>query len=393
MTSSQLLVRPLAPSELMYFRFGLYVGYSTRVRGRLDPTVLARAFETLRAAYPVLSTRLVQDDESGPAIAAVPDVAAALFDVVGPVEDPLHELPDLDGRAAAIHTVRGGDDTAAVTLLTHHAIADGHHSLHLLSELWKYYTAHAEGAPAAPARHAYPHSLEHLLAARGIRTAPALELPDTDGVESLADTSANPAERVRIRLSANETRLLLAAGRQHGTTINGLVSAALLAATAQGRGVDIDTLHYTYPVDLRSRVSPRIGYPEGTNVLSIAYFAADPHSERDLLALARAVSATLRESIATGTLFTGGAELASMLTPEALSSALISTNWGVIPPLRTPADLTIEDFHPLMSNGSLPTLAPHVITTYDGQLTIDTQAHTPDAGRLCTEHLHRFAEL
>ncbi|MFI6216660.1 hypothetical protein ACIBCD_32085 [Nocardia brasiliensis] len=393
MTSSQLLVRPLAPSELMYFRFGLYVGYSTRVRGRLDPAVLGRAFETLRAAYPVLSTRIVQDDESGPAIATVPDVAAALFEVAGPVEDPLYELPDLDGRAAAIHMVRGSDDTAAVTLLTHHAIADGHHSLHLLSELWQYYTAHAEGAPVAPARHAYPHSLEHLLAARGVAVAPAVELPDADGLESPTGTSAYPAERVRTRLSANETRSLLATGRQHGTTINGLVSAALLAATAQSRGVDIDTLHYTYPVDLRSRVSPRIGYPEGTNVLSIAYFAADPHSERDLLALARAVSGTLRESIATGALFTGGAELASLLTPEALSKALISTNWGVIPPLQTPADLTIEDFHPLMSDAPLPALTPHVITTYDGQLTIDTRAHTLDAGRLFAEHLHRLAAL
>lgn len=393
MTSSQLLVRPLAPSELIHFRFKVYVGYSTRVRGRLDLAVLAQAFETLRGAYPVLSTRVVPHDTSGPVIAAAPEFAAAVSEVGGPVADPLFELPELDGRAAAIHTVRGADDTAAVTLLTHHAVADGHHSLYLLSELWHYYTAHAAGLPPVPARHDYPHSLEYLLAQRGFGTATTFELPDMDVFETLADGLPGPAEHARTRLSAAQTRALHATGRQHGTTINGLVSAALLAATAQSRGVEIDSLHYTYPVDLRSRLSPRVGYPEGTNVLGLAYFAAEPGSDHDLIGLAQAITGSLRAGIATGAIFTGSAELASMMSPEALASVLISTNWGVIAPLSTPDDLAIEDFHPLMPDSPLLAVTPHVITTYDGQLTIDTRAHTPDGGRLLGEHLHRLAAL
>lgn len=401
MTSSQLLVRPLAPSEVIHFRFGLYVGYCTQVRGKLDSAALAQAFEILRAAYPILSARLVLDHASQPSIEAAPELSAVVDEVAGPTDNPLFGLPDLNDRAAAIHTVRGSDDTAAVTLLTHHAIADGHHSLHLLSELWNCYTACVDGTPAVPTRHDYPHSLEHLLDQRGIDTGSVDTLPDTDIFGALADvdTPSGPPERVRTRLSAADTAALLATGRSHGTTLNGLVSAALLAATAQSRSVDIDTLHYTYPVDLRTRLTPRIGYPEGTNVLGMAYFVADPQADDDLLALARAVTSKLREGVATGAVFAGSSQFMSAATtggdfanPEAfLSALLVSTNWGVIPHLPTPAELTIEDFHPLMPNNPMTSVAPYVITTYDGQLTIDTSAHSPDTSRLLADHLHGLA--
>ncbi|WP_405162836.1 hypothetical protein OG203_42315 [Nocardia sp. NBC_01499] len=403
MTSSQLLVRPLAPSEMFYFRFGVYVGYSAQVRGKLHQAALSQAFEILRTAYPILSARLVLDHTSKPSIEAAPELPAAIDEVAGPTDDPLFGLPDLNDRASAIHTVLGSDDTATVTLLTHHAIADGHHSLHLLSELWNFYTACVADAPTVPPRHDYPHSLEHLLEQRGIATGPVVEPPDTDAFAAFvdADNLSSLPERIRIRLSATDTAALLATGRNHGTTINGLVSAALLAATAQSRGVDIDTLHYTYPVDLRTRLSPRIGYPEGTNVLGMAYFVAAPRSDDDLLALARAVTGTLREGLATGELFTWSAQLMSTaaeggFAPAAeggLSPLLVSTNWGVIPHLPTPADLVIEDFHPAMPNEPLSAVAPYVITTYAGQLTIDAAADAPDTSRLIAEHLHNLAQL
>ncbi|MEU7143388.1 hypothetical protein ABZ942_28370 [Nocardia sp. NPDC046473] len=399
MTSSQLLVRPLAPSEVLHFRFGLYVGYAAQVRGLLDTVALAQAFAILRQAYPVLSARLVLDPSSQPAIEAAPELSAAIDEVSGPIDNPLFGLPDLDDRTAAIHTVRGNDNTATVTLLTHHAIADGHHSLYLLAELWHLYTACVTDAPIAPRRHDYPHSLEHLLDQRGMGIGPTA-LPDDAMLEALAaaDIPPGPTERVRTRLSAADTASLLAAGRSAGTTINGLVSAALLAAHAQSRNVGIDTLHYTYPVDLRARLTPRVGYPEGTNVLGMAYFAADPDAGDDLLALARAVTSTLREGIATGAVFTGSAEFMSAAQgnsagPEGfLSTMLVSTNWGIIPALSTPADLIIEDFYPVMPSNPMTSVAPYVITTYDGQLTIDTSAQSTDTSRLLAEHLHSLVK-
>lgn len=402
MTSSQVLVRPLAPSEMIHFRFGLYVGYCTQVRGKLDAAALAQAFQILREAYPILSARLVLDHAGQPSIEAAPELSAVIDEVAGPTDNPLFELPDLGDRAAAIHTVRGSDNTAAITLLTHHAIADGHHSLHLLSELWNYYTACVANTPTAPRRHDYPHSLEHLLDQRGINTESTADLPDTDVFEALTDgdSSANPPERVRIRLSAVDTAALLTTGRSQGTTINGLVSAALLAATAQSRSVDINTLHYTYPVDLRTRLTPRIGYPEGTNVLGLAYFVADPHADDDLFALARSVTNELREGVATGAVFTGNAQFRSAaaggdsVTPqEFLSTWMVSTNWGIIPPLSTPADLTIEDFLPVMPSNPMTSIAPYVITTYDGQLTIDTAVQSPDTSRLLAGYLHSLAAV
>ncbi|MFI7000370.1 hypothetical protein [Nocardia sp. NPDC050175] len=398
MTSSQLLVRPLAPSEVLHFRFGLYVGYATQVRGKLDSAALTQAFAILRQAYPILSSRLVLDHASQPSIEAAPELSAAVDEVSGPVDNPLFGLPDLDDRAAAIHTVRGTDDAATVTLLTHHSIADGHHSLYLLAELWHLYTACVTDAPTAARRHDYPHSLEHLLDQRGIGIGPTA-LPDDAMLEALAsaDIPSGPTERVRTRLSVADTQSLLATGRSAGTTINGLVSAALLAATAQSRNVGIDTLHYTYPVDMRARLTPQVGYPEGTNVLGMAYFAADPHADDDLLALARAVTSTLRDGIATGAVFAGNAQFVSAAQgnsagPEGfLSTMLVSTNWGVIPALPTPADLIIEDFYPVMPNNPMTSIAPYVITTYDGQLTIDTAASSFDTSQLLAEHLHGLA--
>ncbi|MFD6161009.1 hypothetical protein ACFWF7_03315 [Nocardia sp. NPDC060256] len=400
MTSSQLLVRPLAPSEVLHFRFGLYVGYATRVRGKLDSAALAQAFAILRQAYPILSARLVLDHASQPSIEAAPELSAAIDEVTGPIDNPLFGLPDLNDRAAAIHTVRGSDDTATVTLLTHHSIADGHHSLHLLAELWHLYTGCVAATPKAPRRHDYPHSLEHLLDQRGIDIGPAA-MPDESVFAALAaaDIPSTPYERVRTRLSAADTAALLAVGRSAGTTINGLVSAALLAATAQSRGVGIETLHYTYPVDLRARLTPQVGYPEGTNVLGLAYFSADPHADDDLLALARAVTSTLREGISTGAVFAGSTQFKSAATAQGdfgtaegfLSTMLVSTNWGIIPPLPTPADLVIEDFYPVMPSNPMTSVAPYVITTYDGQLTIDTSAQSSDTSRRLAEHLHSLA--
>ncbi|MFG1798233.1 hypothetical protein [Nocardia sp. NPDC049149] len=400
MTSPQLLVRTLAPSEVFYFRSGVYIGYATQVRGTLDSAALAQAFEILRKTYPILSARLVLDPTNQPSIEAAPGLPAAIDEVAGPIDDPLFGLPELKGHAAAIHTVHGNGDTAVVTLLTHHSIADGHHSLYLLSELWKLYTACAAYTATAPQRHDFPYSLEQLLDQRGIDAVPLTDLSDLDAFAAFpgVDNPPHPPERVRIRLSAADTVALLATGRSHETTINGLVSAALLAATAQSRGIDIDTLHYTYPVDLRTRLTPRIGYPEGTNVLGIAHFVADPHSDDDLLALARSVTSTLREGLATGELFTGSDQFMSsadelLTSAEGLSRIVVSTNWGVIPRFATPADLTIEDFLPAMPNTLMSPLAAHVITTYDGQLTIDTADSAPDESRLLADHLHNLARL
>ncbi|QIS04185.1 hypothetical protein F5X71_19265 [Nocardia brasiliensis] len=390
MTSSQLLVRSLDPSELIHFRFGVYVGYSTRVRGALDTDTLAAAFETLREAYPVLSTRLVLDDDGGPVIAAAPE-PALISEGAGQVADPLFALPDLDGRAAAIHLVRDRDGAVAVTLLTHHAIADGHHSLHLLSELWTYYTAHAAGTPTGAVPHEYPLSLEQLLVQRGLDAGPAPELPDPELFAPFARDRPRVRERVRTRLSVEQTRALLAVGRKHGTTINGLVSAALLATTAQVRGVGIETLHYTYPVDLRRRLTPEIGYPEGTNVLGLAYFAAEPHSDRDLLALADAITTSFRTGLASGALRTPNDELMAVATADGFSQVVVSTNWGVIPPLPTPADLEIEDFVPDLPDSPLLAVAPHIITTYRGRLTVDTKADSDEAARILGAHLRELA--
>ncbi|GGM57101.1 acyltransferase [Longimycelium tulufanense] len=388
--TSQLLVRPLAPSEAWFFPVGAYVGYSTRVRGHLDTAALSQAFDDLRRAYPILSSRLIPDLTGQPAIADASELPAAFTECAGNADESMAGLPELDNRTAAVHVVRDEDDTAAVTLLTHHAVADGHHSLHALSELWTFYTAHAGGTPLRRRRQDYPHSLEHALHQRGISVdvgTPELLGADIADIEYFRGIP----RYARTRLSAEDTAALTAVGRRHGTTVNGLVSAALLSATAHTMGTDTHAVYYSYAVDLRTRLTPPIGYPEGTNILAMETFIADPGSDRDPIALARSITDKLRDDIATGAIY----DPRQAANPGDRTTMLAASNWGIIPHLPTPADLTIEDFHPTGTGHPSPrdrySLGTHIIFTFDGQLTVDSVATGINITRPLSESLRALA--
>ncbi|MCM6776758.1 hypothetical protein NDR87_22250 [Nocardia sp. CDC159] len=376
-SSPTTLIRPLAPSEATFATFGIYVGYATLVRGRLDTTALMEAFRALQRAYPVLASRIA--DDSGRSVLERADGAGAISRCERNSGDPLAGLPDPRSRAALVHIAPDDCDQTWVTLLTHHSIADGHHALQLLADLWALYTDIVEGREIWTNRHGYPRPAEQLLAERGVTGDPGEPMDWSTQLGQHPDPAppSTPAT-VRTRLTAAETKALIAFGHRENTTINGLVSAALLRAEAEVRGVGVGGLTYRYVVDLRTRVDPPMGYTDGTNVLGLATFVADADAYPGIAHLARAINDEFARDLASGTI-----QRSALRLPEQFAASgdvdVQSTNWGRIPPLRTPSDASIEDFRPLghtvgasLASGGWPR-AMHIITTFAGQLTIDSE--------------------
>ncbi|PXX61558.1 phthiocerol/phthiodiolone dimycocerosyl transferase-like enzyme [Nocardia tenerifensis] len=191
MTTST-VVRPLAPSELVFAGIGVYVGYAVRVSGRLDLAALSAAYEAVVRAYPVLGARLEPSGDGGYDLLG--SGGAPEISVVDDDSDRLLVDPKLDQREAlsAVCVVRDGD-TASVTLLTHHSIVDAYHSLAVLAELWSCYTDAVAGRSPERAVREYPASIEQLLAERGIEKMdyPAADESMDTAVSSAADPAAD----------------------------------------------------------------------------------------------------------------------------------------------------------------------------------------------------------
>ncbi|WP_280408232.1 phthiocerol/phthiodiolone dimycocerosyl transferase family protein [Nocardia brasiliensis] len=380
-TSAGAVVRLLDPTEAKLAAMGVQVEYTTRVRGRVDPDTLAEAFDLLRLRYPILSCRIAVE-EPGRVVFVADDSAPAIWwHDVG--DKPLPELVD---RVAALRVQRVDAATVLVTLVVHHAAADGRHGLALTAQLWTDYTALVAGRSIPPYRSEYPLSLAQLLHDRGIAPGGLAEaVPPGDVASPDIGESSSPSTRARVRLTTEQTKTLVALGRRTHTTINGLVSATLLRATADVACVDLSEVRLLYPVDLRARLSPPLGPTDATNVLSAAGFRAEPDAPNDAIALAGAVNDQFASDLATGELYRRiprqfDLTAASTLGFSSGPAAIMSTNWGVVPPFPTPAALTITDFVPAITYG---TRYPHntlelaypryscLVTTFDGRLTLD----------------------
>ncbi|MFX0579405.1 phthiocerol/phthiodiolone dimycocerosyl transferase family protein [Nocardia nepalensis] len=403
MAPTHTLIRQLSPTESRSADGGRYVGYSTQLAGPVDLAAWQEAFAILRSAYPVLAARIgytaagqavLETDDASPGVVSAPETADT---------DPLFGFPDLCGRTSALSVVRHDVGTSSVTLVTHHAIADGPHSLRLLADLWTYYTGVIEGRPQQPVPHPYPESLETLLSERGfVPEAPTWEMPPTR--EPLRPRTTPPS-RTRVRFTADETDALHSAGRRLGTTINGLVSAALLQTAARTHGFDVSDLIHRYAINLRERVDPPIGLTEGTSVFGMVHFVADPAvdtSDAGTAALAGAIVDRLADELSTGRIQRAAlAEALGPAMPTASPMTVISTNLGTVPDLPTPTGVTVTDFRVVVPPGqSRPPrttppppqttpLSATIITTFNRQLALDSTV-SPDE---MTEIVQRIRQL
>ncbi|GGV51700.1 phthiocerol/phthiodiolone dimycocerosyl transferase family protein [Streptomyces spectabilis] len=377
--------RALTPTEKIYADVEMYVGYTVRTVGRLDTAALRTAYAAVCRAHPQLAARLEADAGGLVFVAsgAPPEVQVC-------EGDPDHPLTGVEldeyRMLSAVNVVRDGTD-ASVTLLTHHSIADAHHSIELLSALWACYADVVRGAPVDLPRQPYPRSLEDLLAERGIhRTASG----DEDASAPLRTVTELPASArvpivrhvVQHRLTQAQTAALAELGHREQVTLNGLLSGAVLLVEAEVRGLPVSELLFRYTVNLRGRLTPPIGPTEGTNVVGGGLFRAADDVEPSAVALGRALGERLRAGLADGSIQRSLLDMVTRPAPHARPSAtgpapaVVSvSNWGVVPTLPTPDGLLLANFHSSsrrkVAPGEFAAIGGYVATTFDGRTGID----------------------
>ncbi|MEU5365196.1 hypothetical protein ABZ354_17260 [Streptomyces sp. NPDC005925] len=404
--------RALTPTEEIYAAVEMYVGYTVRTVGRLDPEALRAAYQAVCRTYPQLASRL-EHGEEGPVLVeceTCPDVQFS----DGDLERPLvcAEL-DQHRSLSALDVVRDGDG-ASVTLVTHHSIADAPQSLAVLADLWSRYTDAVRGVPVETPRRPYPRPLEDLLAERGIHGVSSAGEGDSrpsPGKVGQANGYAWPTlvrHVAQCRLTATETTALSELCHREHVTIHGLLSGVILLVEAETRDLPLTDLVYRYTVDLRGRLTPRVGPAEGTNVLGGVVFRADDGIAPDAVTLGRAIGEQLRAGLADGSVQRSlldmvahhqRADAAPAPQPPPGRAVVSMTNWGVVPPLRTPDDLRATNFHSSsrrrVAPGDSAGVGGYVVTTFGGRLGIDLAWPTRDAEQsrrldCLRERLHRM---
>nr|AXL06074.1 acyltransferase [uncultured bacterium] len=331
--------RALAPTEKPHAAKEAYIGYTVRATGRLDLDALTTAYAAVCHAHPHLAAHLETGD-AGPVLVqsgAGPQVWVRDGDPGRPLTGV--EL-DQHRALSALTVVREGDD-ASVCLLTHHSVADAHHSLAVLATLWSCYTDAVQGVPVDPPCGPYPRSLEDLLAERGIHAhAPAAAAPTGPAPEPPAAV-VRPV--VQHRLTQAQTTALVDLGHREGVTVNGLLSGALLLVEAQVRNLPLTELVLRFTVNLRDRLTPRVGATEGTNVLGGAGFTVADGTGPDPVAIGRALGVRLRAGLADGSvqrslldLVNRPAQDARPWDPSRAHAVVSLMNWGRRPPCARP---------------------------------------------------------
>ncbi|MBF6331088.1 phthiocerol/phthiodiolone dimycocerosyl transferase family protein [Nocardia transvalensis] len=388
------VVRRLAPSEEWFVRSGVYAAVAVTVRGDLNLPALTAAFEVLRQTHPVLAARLEPGDGGHLLVETAAPAAINIYDDNSGSSLSGASL-DSSRSLSRVHVMRDGQRTR-VELLVHHAIADARHLLALLYRLWSTYTDIVQGIAFDTVRQRYPESMEKLLADRDIYSyGPDQEPPSWLPVDDVApgygtqlETTVTPTVRWRADVAVTES--LIEFGHQHHVTVNGLVSAALLQGEADVLAVPITEIALGYLVDLRDRLTPPVEATLGTDVLGWASFTSSSNPDAGLLELARAISTSLRASIADGMLLraaiqTGPGNMSDAEDVRIPPRNVTVTNWGRIPPLRLPANLEIDDLYAVIYNelrspdAAKPQPPLYWITTFSGRLSVQlTVAHPLD---------------
>ncbi|MFI9504371.1 hypothetical protein [Nocardia sp. NPDC052566] len=348
------VIRALAPSEEIFAPGEVYVGYSVRVSGRLDLGALSAAFDAVVRAHPILGARLEPSGESfvllEPA-GAPPEIAVTDGD---PELLLTGAAPDQRTALSGLCVVRDGD-TASVTLLTHHCVADAYHSLSVLRELWAYYTGLTQHRVPDLPEHGYPQPVEELLAARDITKVPnpMAAPPRAPGEKTTGNPDSHryrPQRTTRCHLTVEQTTALIELGHREHVTINALASAAILLTEAEIRNLPLSELLYTYSVDLRSRLSPKVGFSGGTNVIGFASYAPTALTSITMLGLAHGVHDTLRVGLATGFVQQTPLHIPDIAAagPPRIPGIVLATNWGRVAAPMMPPGLRVTDFRSTM---------------------------------------------
>jgi hypothetical protein len=277
------------------------VSHTVRYAGDLDVPALRTAFGRAAARNPVLACRIrhsadgahVERRPDGPSLTVVHDQDPSATDALGPDWDV--------GRAAVQLRVVLADGHGAVTLRADHSVADFTCLYALFGEIWRCYAEVIAGDDGTVQRASpFPYPPSDLLW-RCLPGEERVRPRNTDRIDS--GRPAHPVSHARVRVSAEDTRRLIAHAGREATSLLGLLTAAVLSTqwALRPAGAEPSPMAYAIVVDLRARAEPPIEATETTNLAGEHRdrISIGPHS--DLAAVAREVKRSLDQGISAGT--------------------------------------------------------------------------------------------
>lgn len=367
--------RPLSPSESLFAAGRSTVAYSVIGDGVLKTDCLTRAFAVLLRRYPVLSGRIVWDG-SGYHLAPGPGTRSLRLSTQVD-QPPTGAAAVLTPDEVCAVSVGECDNRFRLTLLVHHSIADAPAALRYLQVLCEIYCRVVEtGSPGEDSAHPLPQSVEQVLIDRGFSIP--VSAPPPAPPRPAADDSSTTARMGRTRLNREQTAGLFAAANRHCLTVHGIACTAIVLAAQQVTGATTHTVSSS--VDLRSRVNPPLRAADGTVIQGADHAVVD--AAGDPWSIGREVLASLSAGLANHAvhqIFPSGAGL----RPPELNPLLVS-NWGRIPPLRFPADISAHDFRASAAGvgGTQTHTSPPAffVSTFAGRLGIDHPLWVVDDG-------------
>lgn len=389
------VVRKLARSEEVFAVNETYFAFTAHLKGDVDVEALSDAFDALLQSHPIFTGRLEKADDGHYQIVADDLLHQGLWVVDDDTDPSVISTPAglLLDQSQSLMNLRlectnGG---GAVTLYTHHSLADAHHAFGLLEELFTRYTNVVEtGDPGPVIAQPAPVPLEALLEQRGIdkqrrsgleRLYPAAfayDLPAAETSPVAPDPDAiQPIPVARIRLTERETSDLVEFGRANQLSLNSVVAAAILLAEWELRNTPHIPIPYVYPVDLRYILSPPASLTGSTLPLGVATYLAEIGPETELVTVARGIVDAFRADLSEGVIQQSTLHFSLQYegTPAGLPPFVLCTDTGTIPGLRTPPGVEVDDFH---SELHFPTRAPvdlYCCGTFAGLLFIEHHAH------------------
>lgn len=394
MTFPSSVIRKLANSEEMLAETHNFVGLSAHLKGPVDVDALSAAYDALLEARPVLTARIERGPDGRHEIVA-DDLMPEGIEVV--------ELEDADAEPPPPHfdqseslvrlrvTIRDGQ--AHPTLYVHHALADGHHMYALIEELLSYYTdLVSNGSIRAVTVQPAPESIEAILAERGIekqkrsgieRFMPAMfayDLPPS----RRADTGVKPGSPVRVpmvscRLSEAHTDAIVSLCRAEKVGLTALLSAVLVMAEWQIRGTPNIPVPLIYTVDLRYFLSPPVSATGCTNPVGLATYLAEIDRKTQALDLARDIAETFRSDLDEGVIQQSRLHFSPQYVGNApgLPDVVLLSDNGLVPPVRTPADLEVVSTHGELYFAVSAGIEIYFTQIFAGRLNVEFHSHGP----------------
>jgi phenolphthiocerol/phthiocerol/phthiodiolone dimycocerosyl transferase len=388
------VIRKLARSEEMFAETHNFVGLSAHVKGPVDVDALSAAFDTLLEAHPVLAGHLERAPDGRHQI-VVDDLLHPGIIVVE-LDDPATESPPihLDQSESLVQlrlTLRDGG--AEPTLFVHHGLADGHHEFRLIEEVFSWYTDLVCTGSIGPVTvHPAPDPLEVVLAERGVqkqkrsgleRFMPAMFVYDLPPSRRAA-TDVKSAAPMRVpmawcMLDERQTQDLIAFCRAHRLGLNALLSAAVLMAEWQLRGTPHIPVPYIYPVDLRYVLTPPVSATACTNPVGVATYLAEIDDGTGVVALARDIAETFRADLSDGVIQQSLLHFSPQYigNPPGLPDVVMLTDNGVVPPVRTPANVELTACHGELFFAVNAGIDMYTSKIFAGQMCIEHHSHAP----------------